>query len=111
MTSDQLLAEALAAQDRARRYGRIELIVFIAATIVIGLALLIGVPARIAQSDIKGVGEQNACIARANAAAIAGIGKALAAAPAPNPTREDAVTKIIEATRKLRDVEKMCPGP
>lgn len=111
MTTEELLADALTAQGRERRYRRIEVIVVAA---VLLLAVIFGPIAYTAtqrQEELRDLSRQSVCIAEATADAIGGIADALAAPPAPNTSREQAVHDILRAARKLHDVGKMCPGP
>jgi len=111
MTTDHLIADAMQAKARENRYRRTETIIVFGIAIVVALALLIGVPALVRQNELRDLSQQNVCIAKVTADAIASFGDALAAPPAPNPERERAVDRIAATAKVMHNIEVLCPGP
>lgn len=97
-----------AAEAKVRRYTLLERALIAAIVLGAVVSMTIAMVALVRQNDIREQGRQAICIARLTADFQAAVGDALAAPPAPNPDRLEAVNRISRTASRLHAIDEAC---
>jgi hypothetical protein len=102
------VTDADTAGRKVRRYTLLERVVVLSIVVCVLIGMGTSWIALVRQNDIREGQEQVVCIARLTADFQAAVGDALAAPPAPNTARLEAVQEIARTSRRLHAIEHVC---
>lgn len=107
---DPLIAQAIAAQEKSQRYGRLELLLGVLLVFVVAAGVLVFAVFVPRQAHVESQGDRAICIALLQADFDSAITAAFAAPPAPSTAREAAVARLNVTADRLHHVRSICAG-